>query len=154
MVDVRPVPPPFGQIVGQAQQALRGLLDEVLEAASVSHPTWLTLNLLAVQGPTMPAEQLRRTLAEGLSIELSEVSDLLSGLEAAGHIELRGSSAGDEVALTNAGSALYRDLRAGVDRLSASALAGIPQHDIETTVNVLKRAREQAQDLRARAASA
>ena len=106
MVDVRPVPPPFGQIVGQAQQALRGLLDEVLEAASVSHPTWLTLNLLAVQGPTMPAEQLRRTLAEGLSIELSEVSELLSGLEAAGHIELRGSSAGDEVALTNAGVCL------------------------------------------------
>src|SRR5690606_8107684 len=97
---------------------------------------------------------LSRARAGGLSIELSEVSELLSGLEAAGHIELRGSSAGDEVALTNAGSALYRDLRAGVDRLSASALAGIPQHDIETTVNVLKRAREQAQDLRARAASA
>jgi len=153
MVDGRPTPP-FGQIVGQAQQALRGLLDDVLEAASVSHPTWLTLNLLAVQGPALPAEQLRRTLADGLRVELSEVSELFRGLEAAGYIELRGSAAGEEVALTSAGSALYRDLRAGVDRLSASALAGIPQQDIETTVNVLTRAREQAQNLCAARASA
>lgn len=153
MTSSRPTPP-FGQVIGEAQRALRGLLDDVLAAASVSYPTWMALNYLSVQGPSVSADQLRRDLAAALRVHPSEVAELLLGLEAAGHIELRDAVSDEQASLTAGGAALYRELRDEVDGIARSALAGIPQYDIETTVNVLVRAKEQAQDLRAPVASA
>jgi DNA-binding MarR family transcriptional regulator len=152
MVDTRPSPL-FGQTVGEAQRALRALVDDVFDAAGTTFESWLVLNTLATQGPAIPGETLRRDLAYALSVPAGAVSDLLGQVESAGYIGIS-AGAGEQVSLTPEGVAFHRRLRESIAGASANALDGIDPRDIETTVSVLQKVKEQAQASRGRAAAA
>jgi DNA-binding MarR family transcriptional regulator len=96
---------------------------------------------------------LRRDLAYALGIPAGAVSDLLALVESAGYIEIS-AGAGEQVSLIPQGVAFHRRLRESIAGASANALEGIDLRDIETTVSVLQKVKEQAQAFRGRAAAA
>lgn len=154
MVDTHPSPL-FGQTVGEAQRALRALVDDVFDAAGTTFESWLVLNTLATQGQSIPSETLRRDLAYALNVEPDAVSILLGQVESAGYVGIsRGEPGGERVDLTPDGLAFHGSLRDRVASASANVLDGIDPGELETTVSVLRRVKEQAQVFRGRADAA
>lgn len=73
--------PLFGQAVGEAQRALRAVIDDVLDEAGTTFETWVVLNSLAAQDGSMPETTLRRDLEYGLNTDSATISRLLDQLQ-------------------------------------------------------------------------
>lgn len=147
MTDTQVPPPPFGQTVGEAQTALKAVLDRVLDEAGTTFDSWVVLNTLATQGPAIAGDELRPNLAQALQTDAGAISDLLERLRSSGLVRLTaagGSREGALVELTEEGQVLHRSLRQSVGGASAKLLAGLGPSDLETTIRVLREVTERA----------
>jgi DNA-binding MarR family transcriptional regulator len=138
-------PPPFGQVVGETQRALSGLLRDILDRAGTTFETWVTLNTLATRppGPGPSRDELRDDLAAALAAEASSISALLDRLEAGGLLRLDGG----RVALTAEGEAFHRRLRDSIGRLTARLIDGLDRNDVEAALQLLREVGARAQKL-------
>ena len=149
MTTTRPAPL-FGQSVGEAQRALRALVDRVFDDAGTSFETWVVLNTLATQGPAIPDAKLRGDLEYGLSAGSDTISGLLDDLRSSGLIRFAADSDGSDghqIELSSAGADFHRRLRESIASASDRVTSKIDPAELATTVNVLTAVKARAEAL-------
>jgi DNA-binding MarR family transcriptional regulator len=141
-----------GQDVGEAEGALSGLLDRVLERtrSGLRRPEYITLRVLALRGPAASSAAFHDYLASQpqLGLDQSEVAELLHGLETRGLIS--GSSPHNDgpVQLTAAGADLHAAVAEAVLPVTHRLYADINTDDLATAHNVLVELTQRATRMR------
>lgn len=130
----------FGQTLARAEQALTATLRSRLAEREVQPETWYAMQVITFFGPPVPRRRLIAELERSRTMTPEAVRALLPRLESEGLL-----SGGDEVELTEAGTALHQSLRAHIAGPTARLLGGFPAEDIETTVRTLQGITEAAE---------
>src|ERR1700677_5140423 len=87
-----------GQVIGQAQSVLSGLLAGVLEQTQTKNETYQALQRMALLGGEASREQYVRDLSDWLNLSLRDAGELADSLIAAGLL----TAAGQAVRLADA----------------------------------------------------
>ena len=142
-------PPLTGQHIGEAENAIRAVLDALLAETETTFHQWVALRVLADSG--LELEQLVARMTSGLKVEPSAVLAAVGQLEAAELVSIAGDGARHEVvALTDAGRARHRRIQDGVDRITRRLYGDLPVDDLVTTRRVLGIVTERANAVLAR----
>ena len=133
----------FGTLLGETGRAWRYRLDQRLKPLGLSQAKWITLLKLswAHDGIT------QKELAELLCIESPTLVRLLDRMAADGWIERRGSDIdrrSKTVHLRRKSCALLQQINAVATRLSSDLLEGIPDAELRSCMDVLRRVKEKA----------
>src|SRR5580704_16333437 len=96
----------LGQVLGQAQSVLSGLLARVLEQTQTKNETYLALQRMALLGGAASRDRYVGDLSDWLDLDLREAGELADTLLAAGLL----TEADQQIRLTDAGA----DLRASI----------------------------------------
>jgi len=124
--------------IGQAERAMRALLDRPLKKARLSFPEWTALVFLDSAGP-LPREDLVQRLIGGRVVpDAAAARATLDFLLSEGLVGIDGS-ARDDVRLepTAAGEAVYGPLRQAVSLITDELYGNLPLGDIEATNRTL-----------------
>jgi DNA-binding MarR family transcriptional regulator len=128
--------PTLTQIIGQAENALAGLMRSVLARTGGTFHQWVALNLAAVSGGVIDRNQLVSRMTGALKIDDATALTAIAELTASQLLEgLPGE--GSRVGLTDAGRARYRQLRTAIDQLTARLYGDLPADDLATAGRVL-----------------
>lgn len=142
----------LGKSLALATKAVRALLDARLAAHGINFATWITLNALAPEGSL-----IQRDLASALGIEGPTLVQKLHAMVAAGLVT-RSDDPSDRrttrVAITAKGLAVYRALRAEVEKLDAELASVLSAAEQTALRRSLARIAERAKVLRADAVPA
>ena len=135
-----------GRDIGEAEHAIRALLDRLLDEAGLSFPEWTVLFTLDGAGPVARGELVRRQ-AQGLKVPEAAAVATVDGLGSSGLLtpidqpEGAGgpSGAGEDprLTLTAAGEARYRPVRRAVSRISDELYGDLPAADVAATRRTL-----------------
>jgi DNA-binding MarR family transcriptional regulator len=135
-----------GRDIGEAENAIRALLDRLLEEAGVSFPEWTVLFTLDGTGP-VPRSELVRRQAHGLKVPEAAAMATVDGLRSSGLLtpidQAQGaggpSRGGDDprLTLTAAGEAMFRPIRRAVFQISDELYGDLPPADAEATRRTL-----------------
>jgi hypothetical protein len=139
--------PLSGVDIGGAAKAVRSLLDVVLDAQDVTFAEWVALRTLGSSAERMSQPALRDGLVLALDLDAAEATALLCSLENRGLLCYDGF---EQAGLTVDGKALYGDIQAGVDAITAEVYGGIDAGELATTRRVLASVAARASQLRAR----
>jgi DNA-binding MarR family transcriptional regulator len=123
----------FGQALAFAERTLTEILSEHLAQRDVTPQTWYALKLIGSGRPGLTRAALTSDLARSKGMNADSAGELLAGLQADGLI-----SGEDQVSLTTAGQARYRDLREYVTAPTIRLLSQFDIRDIETTVRTVQ----------------
>jgi hypothetical protein len=110
-------------IIGQAEHALRAILDRELARTGLGFPQWSALNLAGQEG------DLAGRVSGALKVDRAVAAAAVDTLVEAKLLGPQG--------LTGEGRALLGELRAVVGGITARLYAGIPADDLETAGRVL-----------------
>ncbi len=130
-----PFPVPTGLRLTQAARAVERAFDEALAAAGGTLPVWLILLNLKVR---KPANQ--RELAAAVGIREATLTHHLNAMDAGGLITRTRDAANRRVqvvALTEAGEAAFRGLRAAAIAFDARLTSGLTAADLDTLATLL-----------------
>jgi len=120
-----PQPPTLtGQDIGEAQGAVRALLDQILADTATTSNQYIALRVLAVRGPAPSPAALHEFLAgqRQLGLDPPAVAELLGGLEAKGLVSGSAPDGPGPTQLTAEGAALYAGLADAVTTVTTHAL--------------------------------
>ncbi|RCG33140.1 hypothetical protein DQ384_01490 [Sphaerisporangium album] len=133
-----------GQDIGEAQGAVRALLDAVLARTGNTSEQWIALRVLASRGPMESAQAFADFMAgqPQLALDVADAAELLKGLQA------RGLVTEDSPRLTPAGEALNAELAEAVGPTTTTLYSAIDPADLATARNVLMQVIERANHLR------
>lgn len=133
-----------GQHIAEAQGAVRGLHDQILQGAGSASNEHITLRVVAVRGPWASRSALRDYLAGQPQLDLDHAAaGLLDDLERRGLI-----SADDPVTLTKQGTDLLDRLTAAVREVTTRLYDGLAPDDLTMARQVLIEVTERANRLR------
>jgi len=136
------------QVIGQAENAHRPLMNRILARSGTTFPQWVALPKVAGDGGTADRRQLIDAMTGALKIDDAAAAEALAGLTAAGLLQaLPGDGA--QVGLTPAGQARYGEIRAAVDEVIAQVYGDIPPEDLATAGRVLAQITARANELAA-----
>ncbi len=127
--------PPLTQSIGQAENALRAVLDRLLAETETTYVQWVTLNMLARGGSAVQQEQMVRQISGALKLDEPTVLATLGELTTLGLITSPGDPA--RVELTTAGDAQFHHLRQSIDSVTVRLYGDLPIDDLATTRRVL-----------------
>lgn len=127
--------PPLTQHLGQAETALRAVLDRLLGEAGATFYQWVTLSMVARAGSPVPQNQLVRRVSDAIKVSEPVVETSLRELTTAGLVGSVGTPA--SVALTPAGDARFQQLRRRIDTVTARLYGDLPPNDMELARRVL-----------------
>ena len=68
--------------IGQAENALRAILETVLADTGTSYSEWVSLSLLATAGPALASDALLRQIVDGLKVSPAAARSTLDELSA------------------------------------------------------------------------
>jgi DNA-binding MarR family transcriptional regulator len=136
-------PPLTGQHIGEAENAIRAVLDALLAETETTFHQWVALRVLAATDSGLELEQLLQRMTSGLKVEPSSVLAAVGQLDAEGLVTVRGEDV-EVVALTDAGRARHRRIQDGVDRITRQLYGDLPVDDLVTTRRVLAIVTERA----------
>lgn len=122
-----------GQIIGEAEQATRALLDRLLARTGTSFHEWVSLNFTAINGGAIERERLIQSMVGRLKIAESVVESAISSLLEAGLMARDPSG----LRLTAEGTARQQQIRAGINDISARLYGDLPADDLATASRVL-----------------
>jgi DNA-binding MarR family transcriptional regulator len=132
-----------GRHIGEAENAIRALLDRQLEEASLSFPEWTVLLTLGGADP-LPRSELVRRQAYGLKVSEAAARATVDGLRSSGLVDeacVAGEPVGDaqdpRLTLTAAGQARFRPVRQAVFRIADELYGDLPPADLEATRRTL-----------------
>ena len=132
------------QVIGQAENAHRPLMNRILARSGTTFPQWVALPKVAGDGGTADRRQLIDAMTGGLKIDDAAAAEALAGLAAADLLEALEAlealpGTGSRVGLTPPGQAphRYREIRAAVDRVTARLYGDIPPAELATAGRVL-----------------
>ena len=129
----------FGQTLAFAERTLTTILREHLAKRDTQPETWYALQLVATRGPALARAELSSLLEGSPNLDAVSTRELLSRLQADGHI--RGDG---HINLTADGAALHQSLREYVSGPTTELLNQFNLDDIETTVQTLRAITERA----------
>jgi DNA-binding MarR family transcriptional regulator len=146
-----PQPPTLtGQDIGEAQGAVRALLDQILADTDTTSNQYIALRVLAVRGPAAAPAALHQFLAgqRQLGLDPPAVAELLGGLQAKGLVSGSAPDGPGPTQLTPEGAALYARLAAAVTAVTTQLYADFDPDDLATAHRVLAGVVERADRLR------
>ena len=133
--------------IGQAERAMRALLEAQLREADLAFPEWTVLVHLDGAGPLTAAQLVQRQLAGRVVAEESAARGTVDRLRSAGLLGPVGEGDGtdggardgatSQLAPTEAGGAVYRRLRRAVSRITDELYGDLPPADLEATQRTL-----------------
>ena len=128
--------PPLTQSIGQAENALRAILNSLLGNTGTTYAQWVTLNVLARSGSAVQQDQLLHQVSGALKLDAQAVLATLGELETLGLVNM---PPGDpaRVELTTLGNAQIRSLRQSINSVTERLYGDLPMEDLETTHRVL-----------------
>jgi DNA-binding MarR family transcriptional regulator len=123
------------QILGQAENAHRALLERVLAGSGVTYGGWIALSIAARGGGSSRAQVLER-ISGALKVDRDSAEEILAELAAANLLE---PMADDESPLTLAamGEELHRRARGEIADIISRVYSDIPPEDLEMAGRVL-----------------
>lgn len=124
------------QVIGQAENAHRPLMDRVLARTGTTFHQWVALTITAAGGRAVDRDQLVGRVAGALKISDAAVLATIAELTASELLEARPGE-GVRVGLTDAGQARYHQIRAAVDEVTARVYRDLPADDLATAGRVL-----------------
>jgi hypothetical protein len=148
---------PLTREIGTAERSLRALLERQLHGAGLTFPEWTVLTVLEAGG-ALTAGQLiesqlhgqvvpdasaadatvERLRASGLVGPADDAPDAPDGPDGPGSASSAGPGGdGPRFATTAAGAAVYRPVRAAVDRLTGEIFGDLPPADVDATRRTL-----------------
>jgi DNA-binding MarR family transcriptional regulator len=135
-------PPAFTpQVIGETEKALNAILDGLLAGSGLTEPQWVTLTLTTVSGGTLDYDQLVDRVAGALKVSESEAQARLTEL---GDAQLVEAGEGGSVAVTDAGQALWREIRTATSEITQRLWGDLPAEDLTTAGRVLATVLERA----------
>jgi hypothetical protein len=129
-----PVGLQIGQVVGQAQSVLSGLLAGVLERTQTKNETYLALQRMALLGGEASRDGYVRDLSDWLSLNLRDAGELADSLIAAGLL----TAADGTVRLSDAGAELRASIVGSMGAITTPLWGAFDPADLETTVTTLR----------------
>jgi hypothetical protein len=125
-----------GQIIGEAENAIRAVLDRLLAGTGTTFHQLVALNQTALVGGSIDRDQLTARMASGLKVSSSVADAAVDALTSAQLMEpVPGDAA--RVSLTSAGIEHQRQIRKGIDEISARLYGDLPADDLATAGRVL-----------------
>jgi hypothetical protein len=123
------------QIVGQAENAHKPLLDRILAPTGTTMSQWVALKFTAMGGAT-ERDQLITRITGALKVDDAAALAVIAELTSAELLEdLPGD--GSRIGFTDAGLALYQHINSAVDEVIARVYGDIPAADLTTAAQVL-----------------
>ncbi len=124
------------QRIGQAENALRAVLDRLLAETGTTFVQWATLNMIARGGSAVQQEQLVRQISGALKLDEPTVLATLGELTTLGLVTM---PPGDpaRIELTTAGDAQFHSLRQRIDRVTERLHGDLPMDDLAATHRML-----------------
>ncbi len=129
--------------IGQAERAMRALLEQLLYEAGLSFPEWTVLNFLDGNGP-LARSALAQRQVDGRVVPEAAAWATVDGLWSRGLLapadEVPGAGGDDKdprLAPTAAGEAAYRPVRQIVARITDDLYSDLPPADLEATHRTL-----------------
>lgn len=120
------------QILGQAENAHRALLEKVLAGTGLDYPAWVALKLAAV-GPASTPEQLAARVAGATKLDPASVTAALETVTDSGLIETRDGV----LALTPGGDDLHTTLSAVIAATLGRVYSQVSAEELATAGRVL-----------------
>jgi len=134
-----------GQDIGQAHYATRAVLERVLADLGLGFNQSVALNVLAGNGSRMSENDLVARLVHGLKIAEPVVRDGLSVAVDQGLIaRTLEADAGPEVAMTEAGTTLHRQVNAAIAQITKRLYGGLPAEELAVAHRLLVTVTERA----------
>ena len=126
------------QHIGQAENALRAVLDRLLAETGITFGQWVTLTMLARGGSGSPIEQeaLVRQVSGALKCDAPTVLAALDALTARGLVTMAPERPGC-LTLTTDGAAQFQRLRQRINGVTDLLYGDLPLDDLATTQRVL-----------------
>jgi DNA-binding MarR family transcriptional regulator len=138
-------PPLTGQHIGEAENAIRAVLDALLAQTETTFHQWVALRVLAASGAGLERDLLVPRMTSGLKIEESPVRAAIGQLDTLGLVTVADDGdRHDVVTLTDAGRARHRSIQDGVNRITERLYGDLPAADLVTTRRVLAVVTERA----------
>jgi hypothetical protein len=129
-----PVGLQIGQVVGQAQSVLSGLLAGVLEQTQTKNETYLALQRMALLGGEASRDRYVRDLSDWLNLNLWDAAELADSLVAAGLL----TAADGAIRLADAGAQLRASIVGSMGAITTPLWGSFDPADLETTVTTLR----------------
>ena len=125
-----------GQDIGQAESAVRAVLNGLLARTGTQFHGWVILNLLGRSTGALGEHELTGQLVHGLKIAELAWQGLISREPQAG--------GGTQLVLTTAGAARFEEIQGGIGQVTARLYGGLPEEDLATAHRVLATVTERA----------
>jgi DNA-binding MarR family transcriptional regulator len=134
----------LSQRIGQAENALRAVLDRLLAETGTTLPTtwqssyvqWVTLTLIARGGATVQQEALVRQISGALKCDAPTVLAALDALTSRGFVTTSPDQPA-RITLTTDGDVQFQHLRQRIERVTERLYSDLPMDDLATTQRVL-----------------
>jgi hypothetical protein len=120
--------------IGQAERALRALLDRHLAPVDLAFPEWVVLTFLAAETGGLAADALAGRLVAGRVCGADEGRRAVAGLAGRG---LVAAGTDRRVALTPEGRSLQAKIAAAVGTVVGHLVEGLPEADLAATRRTL-----------------
>ncbi|MFE7796810.1 hypothetical protein [Nocardia sp. NPDC057440] len=121
------------QVLGQAENAHRAMLDEILRGPGMTYHQWVGLTVAATAGEQVPLEQLIGRLTGALKTDNGTVRTTLAELTVDGLIDQDSTT----VRVTDLGRIRFATIRSDIEAAMQQAYADIPAADLDTAGRVL-----------------
>lgn len=129
-----PVGLQLGQVLGQAQSVLSGLLARVLEQTQTKNETYLALQRMSLLGGEASRDRYVGDLSDWLDLNQREAVELADSLVAAGLL----TEADQEMRLADAGAELRAKIVGSMGAITTPMWASFDPADLETTATTLR----------------
>jgi hypothetical protein len=134
-----------GQDIGQAESAVRAVLNGVLAQTGTQFRGWVILNLLGRSSGAPGEDELTGQLVHGLKIGEDAVHAAAAELAWQGLISREPAAGGGTlVTLTAAGAVRFEQIQGGIRAVTARLYGGLPETDLATAHRVLATVTERA----------
>jgi DNA-binding MarR family transcriptional regulator len=124
------------QIVGQAENAHKPVLDRILARTGTTKNQWVALSLTAAGDGTIDRGELADRLTDALKIDDTAAVTAIAELTVE-HLLADLPGEGSRVGLTDTGRSRYGQIRSAVDEVISRVYRGIPADDLATAGRVL-----------------
>lgn len=133
-----------GQDIGQAEHAIRAVLERLLAQTGTSFHSWVALNLLGNASQALTEGELAARMAGGLKIPGETARAAIGDLAGQALLHRGGDAADPPVSLTPAGAARFRQVRDGIAGITERLYGGLPAGDLAAARRVLATVTERA----------
>jgi hypothetical protein len=124
------------QVLGQAENAHRAILERILAGTGTTYHQWVALTITAACNGAADREQLIGRVAGALKIDDEVAAATIAEMTASDLLEAQ-PGGGDSVGLTDMAQARYRQIRTAVGEVTARLYSDLPADDLATVGRVL-----------------